>query len=494
VTTRQATIIFPHQLFKNHPSLSKDREIFLFEEQLFFTGIDSSFRFHKQKLILHRASMKAYKKRLDSMGYHTHYIDFSPDSSMHNLFQQLNALNIRYIYLADPVDTALEKRLKEQSQKHNITVSITGTPNFLTPVEWLHDYFREARHFSMTHFYIAQRKRLNILTENGKPAGGKWSFDTENRKKFPKNQSLPPPLLCRQNSFVREAQEYVDNKFSDHPGSSDNFHYPVTHNEAAAWLKHFIKTRLMRFGDYEDAILKDEAMLFHAVLTPTLNIGLLSPEQIVNETLAFAASNAVPMNSLEGFLRQIIGWREFMRTVYALKGTAQRTTNYFQHKRRLPRSFYMGTTGIEPVDVVIKRIQQHAYAHHIERLMVLGNFMLLCEIDPDEVYRWFMEMFIDAYDWVMVPNVYGMSQYADGGLITTKPYISSSNYIRKMSDFSSGTWCEIWDDLYWRFICKHRNLFEQNPRMKVIANQLDRMPKARLKRHLTNADTFLDTL
>jgi len=181
-----------------------------------------------------------------------------------------------------------------------------------------------------------------------------------------------------------------------------------------------------------------------------------------------------------------------MRAVYLLRGEEERKANCFQHKRKLSPSFYTGTTGLDPVDVVIHRLLQYAYAHHIERLMILGNIMVLCEIDPDEVYRWFMELFIDAYDWVMVPNVYGMSQYADGGIITTKPYLSSSNYIRKMSDFKEGPWCEVWDGFYWRFIRKHRDLFSRNPRMKVMVNQLDRMGKERLKHHLLVAEKFLE--
>jgi len=241
-------------------------------------------------------------------------------------------------------------------------------------------------------------------------------------------------------------------------------------------------------------MMRDEPFLFHSLLTASLNIGLLTPDQVVERTLAFAEDHRVPLNALEGFIRQIIGWREFMRAVYLLKQDQERKTNFFKHTRRLPSSFYTGTTGLDPVDIVIKRLGQYAYAHHIERLMVLGNAMLLCEIDPTEVYRWFMEMFIDAYDWVMVPNVYGMSQHADGGLITTKPYISSSHYIRKMSDFPEGDWCEIWDGLYWRFIHKHRDFFDQNPRMKVMTNQLDRMGKARLSAHLTVANRFLDSL
>jgi len=346
----------------------------------------------------------------------------------------------------------------------------------------------------MTYFYIAQRKRLKILVEGDKPIGGKWSFDPENRKKIPKSVKVPKRPSFKPNPYTEESKKFVEKHFPENPGSTDEFVYPVTHEESERWLKTFLREKLNYFGNYQDAILKEEPFLFHSVLTPMLNIGLLTPDQIIKETLAYAEENSVSLNSLEGFIRQIIGWREFIRGVYLLKGEEERTANFFQHKRKLPDSFYTGTTGLDPVDTVIHRLKKYAYAHHIERLMVLGNIMLLCEIDPDEVYRWFMELFIDAYDWVMGPNVYGMSQHADGGLITTKPYISSSNYIRKMSDFSEGKWCRIWDGLYWRFIYQHRDFFNKNPRMKVMINQIDRMGRERMKQHLAIANRFLERL
>jgi deoxyribodipyrimidine photolyase-related protein len=226
-----------------------------------------------------------------------------------------------------------------------------------------------------------------------------------------------------------------------------------------------------------------------------LNIGLLTPGEVVAETLAFSRKRRVPLNSLEGFLRQVIGWREFMRAVYLGVEKKQRRMNFWDHKRRLPLSLYSGETGLAPLDTVIRRINQNAYAHHIERLMILGNFMLLSEIDPNAVYRWFMEMFIDAYDWVMVPNVYGMSQYADGGLITTNPYISSSNYLRKMSDFPAGDWCAVWDGLYWRFVGKHRDFFLGNPRLlRVMIRQYEKMNPERRRGLLKAAEGFLGTL
>ena len=484
---KAASIIFPHQLFKKHHALSKGRETFLVEEPLFFLGFKSSLKFHKKKLILHRASMQAYRKRLVSQGYDVHYIEFEKD-----LFQSLIKNRIEEIWFLDPVDRLLETELKKEAMKWNMKVNRLPTPAFMTPGDFIFSFFKTTHHFSMTHFYIAQRKRLKILMDGEKPIGGKWSYDPENRKKTPKDLDLPPLPMAQSNGFIEEAKKYVEKHFPNHPGRVDHFFYPVTHEGSERWLKNFLREKLRFFGDYQDAMLREEPFLFHSVLTPMLNIGLLTPDQIVEETLAHAKENSIPLNALEGFIRQIIGWREFMRAVYLLKGEEERKTNFFRHNRKLPQSFYDGTTGLDPVDQVIHRLMEYGYVHHIERLMILGNIMLLCEIDPDEVYHWFMELFIDAYDWVMVPNVYGMSQYADGGLITTKPYISSSNYIRKMSDFPEGEWCKIWDALYWRFIYHHQDLFKKNPRMKVMINQIDRMGRERMKEHLAIADSFLD--
>ena len=201
-----------------------------------------------------------------------------------------------------------------------------------------------------------------------------------------------------------------------------------------------------------------------------------------------------PLNSVEGFIRQIIGWREFIRGVYVCKGTEERNKNYWNFKRKIPKSFYDGSTGIDPVDDTIIKVKNTGYGNHIERLMILGNFMLLCEFDPNEVYRWFMEVFIDSYDWVMVPNVYGMSQFADGGLMSTKPYISSSNYIIKMSDYKKGSWSEIWDGLFWTFMDKQREFFKTNPRMRMLISSFDKMNPIKKEKLLVDADNFLNNL
>ena len=225
-----------------------------------------------------------------------------------------------------------------------------------------------------------------------------------------------------------------------------------------------------------------------------INIGLLEPLDVVLRAVHFAEKNNIPINSTEGFVRQIIGWREFIRGMYQCKGSYSRTKNFWSFKRKIPKCFYDGTTGIDPIDNTIKTILKTGYCHHIERLMVLGNFMLLCEIEPDDVYKWFMELFIDAYDWVMVPNVYGMSLFADGGLFSTKPYISSSNYIRKMSNYKCGEWCEIWDGLFWRFIIKNESVFKMNPRTNMMVNLFKKMEETKKIKHLKIAEDFLSQL
>ena len=229
-------------------------------------------------------------------------------------------------------------------------------------------------------------------------------------------------------------------------------------------------------------------------MSPLINSGLLDPKYILHESIEFYKKNNIPLNSSEGFIRQIIGWREFIRGVYICKGSEERTKNYWGFKRKIPKSFYTGTTGIDPIDDTIKKVNKSGYANHIERLMILGNFMVLCEFDPDEVYKWFMELFIDSYDWVMVPNVYGMSQFADGGLMSTKPYISSSNYIIKMSDYKKGDWSDIWDGLFWSFMDKQREFFKKNPRMRMLISSFDKMDPLKKEKLLLNANNYIKNL
>ncbi len=486
----EISLVFPHQLFTDSPAIGQGRIVYLYEDPLFF----QQYAFHKKKLILHRASMKYYAEMLRQRDVKCRYAELSDFNSLEELFKQFSTDGVTVLHYVYTDDYLLERRLNRLGNKFGIRLKSYESPLFLLDRKAMDEQPGNQESYFMASFYKHQRRRFDLLMENENPAGGKWSYDEDNRKKLPKNIALPDRYLPRENDYLREAKTYVDQNFSNNPGSSENFIFPVTHYQAQEWLDDFLENRIDLFGDYEDAISGKDPFLFHSVLTPSLNIGLLTPEQILTSLMERHQRRAVPLNSLEGFIRQIIGWREFMRAVYHFKGTLQRTMNNFGHSRKIPPSFWTGETGIIPVDNVIKKVLEHSYAHHIERLMILGNFMLLCEFDPDDVYRWFMELFIDSYDWVMVPNVYGMTQYSDNGIITTKPYISGSNYIRKMSDYGPGEWIKIWDGLYWRFLHVHRENFEGNHRMNMVLSLLNRMDPNKLQTHLATAEKFLANL
>jgi deoxyribodipyrimidine photolyase-related protein len=266
------------------------------------------------------------------------------------------------------------------------------------------------------------------------------------------------------NKYIEEAIEYTNTNFPNNYGSLDNFIYPINHTEAKEWLKEFLKKRFNNFGIYEDAVNNNYPFLFHSVLSPMMNIGLLTDKEVIEETLKY--ENKVPINSFEGFIRQIIGWRNYVYTVYLIIGDKLKKSNFLQHKNSMNKNYYKrlwtGRTNIKPIDDIIHKIVQYGYAHHIERLMYLGNYLLLCMIKPNDIYNIFMEWTIDAYEWVMVPNVYGMSQYADGGIMMTRPYFASSNYILKMSNYKKDDWCVILDSLYYNFINKHQAILKKN--------------------------------
>lgn len=486
--SQSVALVFPHQLFEDIAVLRQVDEIYLVEEYLFFR----QYKFHQQKLAFHRASMKYYESYLCSKSLKVKYIESIDErSDIRTLLPYLAQKGFEQVHYFDVCDDWLHKRICTSA--HQLRLIKHPSPLFINSETDLVDYFEGKKRYFQTDFYIQQRKKLRILVDSTlKPTGEKWSFDTENRLKYPKDKTPPKVLHPVHSRFYEEAVSYVGRYFSDNLGYiSPDFVYPTTHAEAESWLNQFLENRFFEFGQYEDAIVGGAVILHHSVLTPMLNVGLLTPLQIIHKALEFAQNHDVALNSLEGFIRQIIGWREFIRGVYCYKGPQERTTNFWQFSQKIPRSFYDATTGIKPVDDTIRKVLSTGYCHHIERLMILGNFMLLCEFDPDEVYRWFMELFIDAYDWVMVPNIYGMSQFADGGLMATKPYISGSSYVLKMSDYARGAWCEVWDSLFWRFMHTHRTFFLSNPRLGMLIKTFDKMPIAKQHQHLQTAEKFL---
>ena len=488
----EINIILPNQLFKT-PSLKKENKTYLIEEYLFFR----QYNFHKQKIHFHRATMKNYEKHLSSIGFRVTYIDAFDNNADIRTFIETQVDEKCILHCYHPEDNWLQKRIEESCVKKGIKLVRVDNPLFLANQQELNVFFKkEKKKFFQTSFYKTQRQKFNLLlNEDGKPEGGKWTYDDQNREKYPKDRIPPAIQHPKKNTEFKNASIYVENHFKTNFGIlNEEKRYPTSHEEAEAWLNQFLAIRFKEFGPYEDAVVKEFSVLHHSLLSPLINCGLLNPLNVIQHSMKYYREKNIPINSCEGFIRQIIGWREFIRGVYVAKGSQERTTNFWGFSRKIPNSFYEGNTGIEPVDDTIHKIKVSSYANHIERLMIIGNFMLLCEFDPDEVYKWFMEVFIDSYDWVMVPNVYGMSQFADGGLMSTKPYISSSNYILKMSNYKKGEWCKVWDALFWNFMDKQRSFFLKNPRMRMLISSFDKMDNTKRENFLITADNYLNRL
>ena len=494
---RTLRLVFPHQLFLEHLDAPAGTEFVFVEDDLFFR----QYSFHAQKLILHRASMRRFAHRLRCAGFTVHHVDTDAEApSGERLGELLADLDPERVTLFDPVDDWLSRRttviLKNASQQPRSALSFVASrdvlqsPNFLTTTEQIRRWFKHNAP-RMQHFYSWQRLRLDILVDGDQPVGGQWSFDTENRKKLPKKLPVPQMSPPKRDQEVTAAIAWVDEVFPDAPGNPASFAWPTSHEEADAAFEEFLSERFAEFGPYEDAISTEHRFLFHAVMTPGLNIGLLNPSAVIHRALEAADEHGVPLASLEGFVRQVIGWREYMRATYILWGSQMRTSNNLHHTSSLAPGWWTAKTGMAPVDHVLDSVLDTGYAHHIERLMVLGNVMCLLRTNPDDVYEWFMEMFIDAYDWVMVPNVYAMSQFAAGDAITTKPYVSGSNYLRRMSDFPTGEWVASWDGLYWSFVVDHREVFDANFRSRMMTRMWDGFTEEKQAEHRRRAKPWL---
>ncbi|MEO6789431.1 MAG: cryptochrome/photolyase family protein [Ornithinibacter sp.] len=493
---RAVRLVYPHQLFESHLTASPGTRFVLVEDDLLFRHQI----FHAQKLVLHRASMRLFAARLRGAGFE---VDVLETSAVHSsgarlaaLVEQLRPDEVR---LHDPVDDWLLRDARSALRDGGVTLAaehVQETPAFLTTRPELSQWF-DGHRARMQTFYQWQRTRLDVLVEGSdrtRPVGGRWSFDTENRKKLPRGHDVPPRARTAPLPEVTEAIQWVGEEFPDAPGLASVFDWPVTHEQARDALAEFTSQRLAQFGPYEDAVSTRHPVVFHAALSPAINAGLLDPRDVLAAVLERAEEGDVDLASLEGFVRQLIGWREYMRATYHLYGRRMRSSNRLQHGRPLAPGWWDGSTGLDPVDHVVSGVLERGWAHHIERLMVLGNAMCLLRTDPNEVYEWFMAMFVDAYDWVMVPNVYAMSQFAAGTGITTKPYVSGSNYLRTMTDFGPGEWRADWDALYWSFVQDHREVFEGNARSVMVTRSWERMDPERRVALLQRGDAVIARL
>ena len=490
-TRPEVTVVYPHQLFSQNPALSRERSVILAEDPWFF----QRHRFHAQKLVLHRASMQRYRDYLVTEGFTIDYLETAVLKKSSDLFEKVTGYGVSEVHMCDPLENGLIDEIEKACTSQGIRLVSYESPMFLCSRDYLREFYHEGRRFYLTEFYIEQRKRHKILLENdGKPVEKRWTFDTLNREPLPRDSPIPPVWHPPQNDYVTEAIRYVQEHFPGAYGDVNHFFWPVTFEDAHRWFDDFLVNRLEMFGRYEDAIHREEKFLFHSALSPLLNIGLLTPGYVVDAALRHAQEHDIPISSLEGFIRQMIGWREFIRAVYVIAGKKEQASNVLGLTHAVPPCFWTASTGIEPVDTTIQRVLTDGYCHHIERLMVLGNIMLLAGFHPDRVYEWFSELFIDAYDWVMVPNVYGMSQFSDGGLMSSKPYISGSRYLLRMSNYKEGPWCDLWDALYWRFLYVHRDIFEHNPRMAPFITYITRMPEEKRAPLIAKAENYLASI
>lgn len=494
---RPVHLVLPHQLFEAHLDAAEGTTFVLVEHDLMFR----QYRFHTQKLVLHRASMRRFADRLREAGFDVEVVETDGrTTSRAALGRVVERLRPTEVTVHDVVDDWLSQDLTAALADGGYELGpgdVLETPNFLTTRAQVDDFFT-GRRSRMSAFYEHQRRRLDVLMDGDQPAGGRWSFDEDNRKKLPKAHPVPDPGLSGQHQrheAVDEAIDWVARAFPDNPGRAASFAWPTSHDEAEAGLERFLSDRFHEFGPYEDALSVEHPFVFHSLLTPGLNVGLLCPHHVLDRALEVGETNGVPLASLEGFVRQVIGWREYMRATYVVQGRRMRSRNHLAHTRPLAEGWWTAETGLAPVDHVVDRVLEHGYAHHIERLMVLGNAMCLLRTDPDAVYEWFMEMFVDAYDWVMVPNTYAMSQFATGASITTKPYVSGSNYLRKMGDYGSAGWGKDWQDdwdaLYWTFVRDHRDVFDANGRSQFVTSAHDRMDAGKKAAHTKRAQGWL---
>lgn len=482
-------VILGNQLFPlEHLPAATEVSVFMAEDR----GLCTYVRHHQQKIVLFLASMRSYADELTAAGYDVHYhtLDTSVQSYEKQLeatFRNLNATELRHFEIED---MPMERRLINFAESRGLPRAELRSPMFLCTRDEFAAFATDKTRLQMSEFYKQQRQKLGILVDDaGQPLGERWSFDSDNRRKLPK--SVTPPAIDRASptKHAAEVMKLVAREFSDHPGTADEFCWPTTREQAQSSLDDFVEHRLEHFGPYEDAITTRSSTVFHSALSPCMNLGLLTPHEIIAAVMKRA--DKIPLQSLEGFVRQVIGWREFVRGIYRTFGEEQDKSNFWSHERKLTSAWYEGTTGIPPLDDSIHTAQRLGWTHHIPRLMVIGNLMTLCEIHPRTAYCWFMEMYVDSSDWVMGPNVYGMGLFSDGGIFATKPYICGSNYLLKMSDYKKGPWCEIVDGLYWRFIDKHRDFFSRNPRLALMPRAFDRLDAGRRDRILEAADEFL---
>jgi deoxyribodipyrimidine photolyase-related protein len=477
-------IILPDQLDRSYLEswLSKDDVLLMAETGYLFTP-----QTHKRKLALICSAGRHFAEELRGAGYPIEQRTVAKESHRRSLEEHIADVaageHINRIVVHLPGSFCELHEIQRAAQRLSTELVVDDDPSFFCSPGEFREYASGRKRLVMEYFYRWQREKHDILMDGDRPEGGDWNYDDENRDSFSKDgpPDIPPIFKPEPSRITQETIEEIDSVFSENPGSLEGFAIPVTPGAAAKALRAFVDHRLSAFGRWQDAMWSDESFLFHSVLSPSLNLRLLGPRQAVGAAVAAYDEGDAPLNSVEGFVRQILGWREFVRGVYYLHGQDYIDQNYFSASAPLPKAYWNGKSEMSCVSHVMESILEEGYAHHIERLMVMGLYGLLHGVDPREFHEWHLAMYLDAYDWVSAPNVIGMSQFADGGEVATKPYVASGKYIKRMSNYCGG--CRYDPDegvgeqacpfttLYWDFLARHENKLSGNRRMNFqLAN------------------------
>lgn len=463
---------------------------------------------HKKKMIFLFSAMRHFAKELKKKSYSVHYTKLDDQGNKQSFDAEVKRAIKKYrakkLTITFPGEYRILKKIEHWKKELAIDIDIREDSRFLSTPSDFKQWATGKKQLRMEYFYREMRKKHSILIQQQKPIGGKWNFDAENRKKPAKDLSIPATYKARPDADTRAVIEMVEKKFPDHFGKSTPFHFAVTRKQALTALKKFIDDRLIKFGDYQDAMLENESWMFHSHIGLYLNAGLLLPLECIQAAEAAYHEKVAPLNAAEGFIRQILGWREYVRGFYWLNMPGYNNNNFFSAKRKLPNFYWDGDTEMNCIHQCIKETDENAYAHHIQRLMVLGNFALLAGINPKNVNEWYLLVYADAYEWVELPNVSGMALFADGGLLTSKPYAASGSYINKMSNYCQNCRYNVnkktgkeacpFNYLYWDFLARNKDKLSDNPRLAMIYKSYERMTADKKAAVTKDSKDFLEQL
>ena len=463
---------------------------------------------HKKKIVFIFSAMRHFGDLLEQSGFSVSYIKLNDPANTGSFFGEVERAANKYspdkIIITEPGEYRVLEDIRDWESNLNITVEILADDRFLTSHDEFSNWAAGRKELRMEYFYRVVRKKYNILMDGEKPEGGKWNYDNENRKPLKGNLIIPKIFLSKPDTITNEVISLTSERFSDHFGDIEPFHYAVTRDQALQALKKFVKERLEKFGDYQDAMVQDEPWLFHSHIGLYLNSGLLLPLECVEYAQQAYQKGNAPLNSVEGFIRQIIGWREYIRGIYWLKMPQYKRLNFLGAERKLPDFFWDGDTKMNCLKQCVKETKTNAYAHHIQRLMVLGNFSLIAGLKPEEVNEWYLIVYIDAFEWVELPNVTGMILFADGGLLASKPYAASGAYINRMSDYCKNCDYKVskkngedacpFNYLYWNFLINNKDKLKKNHRLSLIYKSLERMDDAKINSIQSDSIKFFKSL